>query len=114
MSPTLEIAAFNAEAAFIAARAGADRIELCLDYAAGGLTPLPGMIRTTVAQLACPVFVMIRPRAGDFVYSSAELEQMKAQLLEAKQCGAHGFVFGILRGDGSINEAANRDLLALA
>jgi copper homeostasis protein len=114
MKPTLEIAAFSLEAAIIAGLAGADRIELCLDYAQGGLTPPAEMIREATNRLNCPVFVMIRPRPGDFIYTEPELEQMKQALTAARQCGAQGFVFGILRENGEIDEGACRTLLALA
>jgi copper homeostasis protein len=114
MSPLLEIATFSLDAALMADAAGADRVELCVDYAAGGLTPPMEMIAKATKGLNCPFFVMIRPREGNFVYSPSELEQMKEELAQAKQGGAHGFVFGILREDGTIDETANTELVALA
>lgn len=114
MNALLEIATFSLDAALIAGDADADRIELCVDYAAGGLTPPMEVITEVTKRLSCPVFVMIRPRGGNFIYSSAELHQMKEELLQAKKQGAHGFVFGILDEDGTIDEAANSALIALA
>lgn len=114
MSPLLEIAAFSLEAALIAGHAGADRIELCVNYLQGGLTPPQQAIAAVKARLDCPVFVMIRPRAGDFIYTASELDQMKRELIGAKQSGADGFVFGIVNADGEINESANSALVALS
>jgi len=114
MKPLLEIAAFNSHSAAIAAAAGADRIELCIDYTAGGLTPDDDTIMAARTGLSCPFFVMIRPRAGNFVYTQAEQETMKTDLLRAKALGANGFVFGILKADNTIDEAANKELVSLA
>jgi copper homeostasis protein len=72
------------------------------------------LLAETVRQVSCPIFVMIRPRGGNFIYTPAEVEQMKEELLQAKQQGAHGFVFGILRPDGTIDEETNAALIALA
>lgn len=88
--PLLEIACFNPQSAAIAAAAGADRIELCENQAAGGTTPPKAWLRQIKAAAAAgglekrekkiPIFVMIRPRGGDFYYSDAEFEEMKAQI----------------------------------
>ena len=114
MKPLLEIAAFNIESALIAGEAGADRVELCRDLAAGGLTPTLDMIVKAKQELACPFFVMIRPEPDGFVYNEAVLVQMKEELLLAKEHGADGFVFGILKKDGTVDETANKELIALA
>lgn len=114
MKVLLEIAAFNIESAQIAAKAGADRIELCSDYTAGGLTPPDEIIMQARASLSCAFFVMIRPRPGDFVYAVAEQARMKEDLLRARALGADGFVFGILDENGRIDEAANKELVTLA
>lgn len=114
MKALLEIAAFNITSAQRAAKAGADRIELCSDYTAGGLTPLDEIIMQARASLSCPFFVMIRPRPGGFMYTAAERTCMKEDLLRAKALGADGFVFGIIDEDGRIAEAANKELVALA
>jgi copper homeostasis protein len=114
MRPLLEIATFSLEAAIIAGRAGADRIELCVDYAAGGLTPPQDMIAEVVRRLTCPVFVMIRARPGNFIYSGKELEQMRQDIVSAKEAGANGFVFGILEEDGTISEPACSELVSIA
>ncbi|KAF2876533.1 copper homeostasis CutC domain-containing protein [Massariosphaeria phaeospora] len=110
----LEIACFNAPSAVAAANAGADRIELCADYAAGGLTPSLAalqQLRTAAAWVA--VHVMIRPRPGDFAYSAAEFAQMKAAI-RLFQPHADGFVFGVLDGGRCVDAARNQELVALA
>lgn len=114
MKPLLEIAVFGLEGALIACEAGADRIELCVNYAQGGLTPSPDLVTAVVSRVTCPVFVMIRPKHGDFVYSAAELLRMKEDIVRAKQCGASGFVFGILQESSGIDEVACRELIQLA
>lgn len=114
MKPLLEIAVFNIESARIAMLAGADRLELCIDLAAGGLTPPAKMIGQAKEEHLSPFFVMIRPKGGDFVYTDAEFSKMKEELLMAKSAGADGFVFGILNVDGTVNEKANKELVTLA
>jgi copper homeostasis protein len=83
---------------------GADRIELCSDLSAGGLTPSFDLMQKTCSNLKIPVMVMIRPRANDFVYSEKEISQMKREIDFAKQAGASGVVFGLLTSDGKIDQ----------
>lgn len=112
----LEIACFTTASATTALSAGADRIELCTSYAAGGLTPsLSSLtsIRQTTTTPTVPINVMIRPRPGDFVYSAQEFAQMKSDLQTLKP-HASGFVFGILDARGAVDEARNRELAELA
>ena len=73
----LEISVETLEGARAAERGGADRIELCGDLSLGGVTPGADLVRTVHEQVRIPIFVMIRPRAGDFVYSTAEFAEMK-------------------------------------
>ena len=93
--PTLEIACFDAASALIASNAGTDRIELCQDREAGGTTPSLDTVKFVKESVTIPVFVMIRPRGGDFCYSSAEFEQMASDIDELMPL-VDGFVFGIL------------------
>ena len=108
----LEIACFNLSSAKIAAHAGADRIEFCADYTLGGITPS----QTDFSDLRClysrPIYVMIRPRGGDFVYTDTELSQMQEDINAFSKLGADGFVFGTLTVDGQVDLAANGQLLA--
>ena len=99
----LEISVESVEAAAAAERGGADRIELCSNLSVGGLTPDLALILGVRQQIQIPIFVMIRPRAGDFVYTPAEFTQMKNSLAEAKDSGADGLVFGILKPNGTLD-----------
>ena len=114
MQALLEAAAFNFESAKVAAKAGAQRIELCAGADEGGITPATATIITAKQELGCPFFVMIRPRGGGFVYTAHEVATMKASLQEAKEAGADGFVFGVLTVHGMVDEAVNTELVALA
>lgn len=109
----LEIACFNASSAIAAAKAGADRIELCANYAAGGITPAPSSLFSLRKEIAIPINVMIRPRPGDFNHSQEEFEQMKTDIMLFKST-ASGFVFGILDSENQVDEGRNRELVQLA
>jgi copper homeostasis protein len=109
----LEISVESVEAAVAAERGGADRIELCSDLSVGGLTPQTALLRAVRQQIQIPIFVMIRPRAGGFVYLPAEFAQMKESIAEAKDSGADGLVFGILRPNGTVDIDHTRELVEL-
>ncbi|NHM04845.1 copper homeostasis protein CutC [Flavobacterium celericrescens] len=109
----IEIACFNLESALIAQKYGADRIELCADMLVGGTTPKIEMIQQARENLTIDMFVMIRPRGGNFVYSDSEFEQMKSEIETIKKVGVNGFVFGILMDDRTINVEQNKDLVEL-
>jgi copper homeostasis protein len=110
----LEISVESVEAAAAAERGGADRIELCDNLSVGGLTPQAALIRAVRQQIEIPIFVMIRPRAGDFVYSPAEFAQMKKSIAAAKASGASGLVLGILKPDRSVDIDDTCELVDLA
>ncbi len=110
----IEIACFNLESALIAQKAGADRVELCANIALGGTTPSAPIVQQTRAQLTLPIYVMIRPRGGNFEYTLAEFEQMKSEICALKTLGVDGFVFGILKDDQTIQIEQNSELVALA
>ena len=110
----IEIACFNVESALIAQKAGADRVELCEDISVGGTTPTIETIQQARENLTIDLYVMIRPRGGNFVYSEAELEQMKSEIETIKKIGVNGFVFGILKDDKTINFEQNKVLMELA
>lgn len=114
----LEIACFNVDSALIAQSAGTDRIELCSDRGAGGLTPpltaviqLNSQIRDSTKPI--PIYAMVRPRGGNFVYNDFELQQMKDTIYQLKP-DVDGFVFGVLTSDSTINLLANTKLVNLA
>lgn len=100
----LEIAVYSPEAAIIAQRAGADRIELCSAPAEGGLTPGAGVMKLVRRELLIPIHVMIRPREGDFCYSDVEFRAMLLEIEEAGKAGIDGIVCGILTKEGVVDE----------
>ena len=110
----LEIACFNLDSALIGQKAGADRVELCADMSVGGTTPTLEMIQQARENLTIDLYVMIRPRGGNFVYSDSEFEQMKSDIETIKKVGVNGFVFGILKDDKTINLEQNKVLVELA
>jgi copper homeostasis protein len=110
----LEIACFDYQSAINAAMAGADRIEICTNYAAGGLTPDFFLVEKIIANTNIEMRVMIRPRAGAFSYSNEAFEQMQKEILLFKQLPINGFVFGILNGNNELDTVRNAKLIALA
>jgi copper homeostasis protein len=110
----LEMSVESDEAAAAGERGGAGRIELCGELSVGGLTPQLASLRAVRQQIQIPIFVMIRPRAGDFVYSPAEFAQMKKSIAEAKNAGASGLVFGILKPNSTVDIDRTRELVKLA
>jgi copper homeostasis protein len=110
----IEIACFNLESAIFAQKAGADRVELCANISVGGTTPLIEIIQQARKNITIDIYVMIRPRGGNFVYSEVELDQMKSEIENIKQLGVNGFVFGILNEDNTINIEQNKALVELA
>jgi copper homeostasis protein len=110
----IEIACFNLESVLIAQKAGVDRVELCADMSVGGTTPTIEMIQQARENLIIDLYVMIRPRGGNFVYSEAEFKQMKSEIETIKKLGVNGFVFGILKDDKTINIEQNKVLVELA
>lgn len=110
----LEICSFSLESCLIAQKAGAGRVELCGGMFEGGTTPSAGLIRLARQKLSIQLYVMIRPRGGDFCYSDAEFEVMKADILTAKNLDANGVVFGILNPNGSVDIARTTELVNFA
>ncbi len=110
----LEIAVFNITSAIIAANAGADRLEICENYANGGTTPSFGTLKTIKEKINIPAFVMICPRAGDFLYSNEEFEIIKKDITLCKELGFDGIVCGILLKDGSIDMNRTSKLVELS
>lgn len=110
----IEIACFNPESAIIAFENGADRIELCSGLSEGGTTPDFESTKSLREKINIPIFVMIRPRGGDFTYSGAEFEQMKSELIALKSLNVDGFVFGILDENDEVNKEQNKALVELA
>ncbi len=110
----LEICASNYQSAINAQNAGAQRIELCSELAIGGITPNYGLIKQTVRALSIPVFVLIRPRSGNFTYSDSEFETMKHNIQLCRELGCSGIVSGVLNEDNTIDVKRTEELIALA
>jgi copper homeostasis protein len=110
----LEACVNSAVSAIGAWKGGAHRIELCENMADGGCTPSAGTIRYAKQHLDIPVFVMIRPRGGDFLYSGEEFEIMQTDIRVSKELGADGVVFGILKPDGRIDRRRMQKLADLS
>jgi copper homeostasis protein len=110
----LEACVNSAISAMEAQAGSADRVELCGNMLEGGCTPSTGEIIFARQNLHIKLFVMIRPRGGDFCYTDAEFEIMKSDVLATKELGADGVVFGILQPDGSIDTERMKQLAGLA
>jgi len=110
----LEISVEALESALAAERGGADRIELCRNLSVGGVTPDADLLRAVRAQVRIPIFSMVRPRAGDFVYSSAEFAEMKRSVVGAKEAGMDGVVLGVLTKEHRVDVERTRELAELA
>ncbi|MFP5078437.1 copper homeostasis protein CutC [Rhizobium sp. YIM 134829] len=109
----LEVCVDDAEGLDAAVAGGADRIELCAALALGGLTPSIGLMKRA-AEAPIPVFAMIRPRAGSFVFSETEVAIMEAEIDAARASGLAGVVLGANRADHSLDEATLARLLRRA
>lgn len=110
----LEICAATIQSAINGETAGAHRIELCSELAVGGVTPSFGMIQEVLKKVSLPVFVLIRPRSGDFTYSNDEFEMMKADILQCKKMGCAGIVSGVLKEDNTMDIKRTQELAALS
>ena len=99
----LEICAFSSDAAINAAKSGADRIELCCGASEGGTTPNYALIKKVCELVSIPVFPIIRPRGGDFLYNNDEFEIMKHDILICKKLGCSGVTFSILLADNRVD-----------
>lgn len=110
----LEVACFNLESVAVVAQSNADRVEFCAEFNLGGTTPSYADTQKARRLFSKELLVMIRPRGGDFNYSEKEFEAMKQSILELKDTGIDGFVFGILTQNNTIDVQRNSELVALA
>ena len=114
MKKLLEVCVDSLISARAAIRGGADRLELCSALAIGGLTPYPELLRQIRRESDIPVRCLMRPRAGDFLYTSEEIGQMAMQIQVLKQWGADGFVIGCLTPNGDLDQEAMKPLIDAA
>lgn len=108
---TIEVVASSVMSCVNAQQGGAGRIELCSALATAGVTPSSGMLELVKQNISIPVYVMIRPREGDFVYDNKEVEVFKREIELLQKSGADGFVFGLLKPDGQIDIALTTALV---
>lgn len=107
----LEVVVYNVDSALRAQEGRADRIELCDNPADGGTTPSYGIIEGVRQNLSLDVFVMIRPRGGDFHYSTYEFYAMKRDIDQCQKLSVDGVVLGILNPDGTIDKKRCKELI---
>ncbi len=110
----LEICANSLSSAIAAQQGGAQRIELCENLSIGGTTPSAATIELTRQRLDIPVFVLIRPRGGDFCYDPMDMETMVHDIQWARKAGADGIVSGVLNPDATIDQAMTRIMIEAA
>ena len=103
----------NYNEAVLAAKRGANRIELCDNLMEDGTTPSYGTIKRTLAKLDIPVMVIIRPRGGKFIYTEDEVEIMKYDIQMCKELGAYGVVIGAI-SDCKVDKRIIKELVDLA
>jgi copper homeostasis protein len=115
MNPVFfELCVETLEAGHAAEAGGADRIELCSALDCGGVTPTVELAAGNLRALAVPVYVLIRPRSGDFCFSHDEFDVMRLQIEQAKAAGASGIAVGVLLKDGRVDVERTRELVELA
>jgi copper homeostasis protein len=110
----LEVCADSVSNAFIAQSAGAQRIEFCVNLSEGGTTPSAGQIKEARKNLHILLYVLIRPRGGDFLYNDLEFEIMKSDIHFCGQTGCDGVVIGMLHPNGTIDTERCSELISIA
>ena len=114
MKGLLEVCVDSLASARAAVRGGADRLELCSALAIGGLTPYPELLQQIRKESDILVRCLMRPRAGDFLYTPEEIEQMAMQIRILKSLGADGFVIGCLTAQGDLDDDSMKPLIEAA
>jgi copper homeostasis protein len=111
---SLEVCANSINSAIAAQSGGAVRVELCDNLKEGGTTPSAGQITMARKLLHIKLYVLIRPRSGDFLYNDIEYETMQADIRYCIEAGCDGIVIGILNADGTIDKERNLELVRMA
>lgn len=114
MAGILEVCVDSLASARAAIEGGADRLELCSALAVGGLTPYAQLLRQIRGESDIPIRCLMRPRAGDFLYTQEEIQMMAAQMEQLRSLGADGFVIGCLTPEGDLDDKAMEPLLKAA
>ena len=110
----LEVCANSYESAINAEKGGAHRIELCENLAVGGITPNFELSKKVISELNIPVFILIRPRDGDFYYSHEEFQQIKKDIIIFKDLGCKGIVSGVLTKEKNLDKYRTKELIELS
>ncbi len=113
-APIIEGCVDSHASALAACRGGADRLELCASLYIGGTTPSRALFKQVQRDCAVRINVLIRPRFGDFLYSEAELEEMREEIEAFRDLGANGVVIGVLTPEGELDEERMRSLMDAA
>lgn len=114
MAGLLEICVDSLSSARAAIAGGADRLELCSALSIGGLTPYAGLLEQIRRESDIPIRCLMRPRAGDFLYTPEEIQLMASQISGLRKLGADGFVIGCLTAQGNLDNAAMESLIRAA
>ena len=109
----IEICATTIKSVLNANMAGADRIELCSNYNVGGLTPSIEFIKEALNISRIPIHVLVRPRPGNFIYNTNEIDKMKKDIMSIMQLGVNGFVVGSIKLNGEIDDEFINDVREL-
>ncbi|MCB0805214.1 MAG: copper homeostasis protein CutC [Bacteroidales bacterium] len=110
----LEVCTANVDSALAAQKGGAHRIELCDNLPEGGTTPSAGMIKRIKNVINIDIYVMIRPRGGDFYYSELEFKVMMDDIRFCREHGVDGVVIGCLNRNGTVNKPKTKQLIEYA
>lgn len=113
-TPIIEGCVDSHTSALAACRGGADRLELCANLAIGGTTPSHALFKQVQRDCAVKINALIRPRFGDFLYSEAELEEIREEIEAFRSLGANGVVIGVLTPEGELDEGRMRRLVDAA
>ena len=114
MTILVEAAVESLDDALAAVEGGADRLELCANLSVGGTTPEQTLIAAVLARVEIPVFAMIRPRGGSFVYSESETDRMRRDIEMALDLGVHGVVLGVLDSANRVDVPRTQALASVA
>ena len=110
----IEVCVDSVESAIVAQSAGAHRVEFCDNLTEGGTTPSYGQLKIAREFLNIKLYVIIRPRGGNFLYSDIEFNIMREDIRKCGEIGCDGVVIGILCADGSIDKKRTTELTDIA